>query len=73
MSKNAGNLIFEVEFLKIFWGWHVGGTCSQALLAPSMPMVQISPFFTWISSFQSPSTSLPKSGLAVDLFRSVFM
>ena len=69
MPKNAGNLIFELQFLKIFWGGHasrtplgasVFGTCNLAPSAPSMLKYKSPPFLLGFPVIQSPSTSFTK-------------
>ena len=68
MPKNAGNLIFELHFLKIFWGAcsetplgaSAFGTCNQAPSAPSMLQYKSSPFSLGFPVFQTPSTSFTK-------------
>ena len=69
MPKNAGNLIFELQFLKIFWGGmppdppgaSAFGTCNRTPSAPSMLKYKSPPFSLGFPVFQSPSTSFTKA------------
>ena len=70
MPKNAGNLIFELHFLKLLWGAYpqtpLGSKCLWHLQskAPSMLAYKSLPFSLGFPVFNLYLPVLPKSGLA---------